>query len=96
MTNRRYGRLQICATPFGFRYGTELTAQTAKRRHAECCICCMAMLLVFWVLTSLVLCLAFLGAAARPVPRMDEPMVAGTEAGLQRESGVLLQNPAAA
>jgi hypothetical protein len=56
----------------------------------------MALLLVFWVLTSLVSCLAFLGAAARPVPRIDEPMVSGTEAGLQRESDVLLQNPAAA
>ena len=56
----------------------------------------MAMLLVFWVLTSLVSCLAFLGLAARPVPRMDEPMASGTEAGPQRELGVLLQNPAAA
>lgn len=73
-----------------------LTTQVADRRHAECCIWGMAMLLVFWVLTSLVSCLAFLGLAARPVPRMDEPMASGTEAGPQREPGVLLQNPAAA
>ncbi len=36
----------------------------------------MIILLSFWVGTSLILCLALLGAAARRVPRMDDPIAA--------------------
>ena len=65
ITNRQYGRLQICATPFGFKirhrtYGADRQEEARGMLHllhgnAACS----------WVLTSLVPCLAFLGVAAR-------------------------------
>ena len=50
-------------------------------------------MLISWVCISVVFCLAFLGAAARPAPRFDEEMAAGSIAGLQQQGfGVVLQD----
>ncbi len=48
----------------------------------------MVMLLVLWVVTSVVFCLAFLGVAARRVPRINEPVTVGTEADLPDQEHV--------
>ena len=50
----------------------------------------MITLLIFWVCTSLFLCLALLGAAARRVPRMDDQMAAAGELHLRPEAAVAL------
>ncbi len=46
----------------------------------------MTVLLVTWVCASIALCLAFLSAAARPAPRMDEQMAAEGEPVLRQET----------
>ena len=50
----------------------------------------MTILLIIWVCGSMALCLAFLGAAARRVPRLDEQMAAGAEAALGQQTAVEL------
>ena len=49
-------------------------------------------MLISWVCISVLFCLAFLGVAARPAPRLEEGMAAGLTAVLQqRDLGVVLQ-----
>jgi hypothetical protein len=61
-------------------------------RHGECCFERMAMLLISWVSASVVVCLAFLSAAARPMPRFEEQMVPGSETGPRREGNFLSED----
>jgi hypothetical protein len=51
----------------------------------------MAIVLISWVCISMVICLAFLAAAARPLPRMDEEMAAGSETSSQEGVSAALQ-----
>ena len=50
-------------------------------------------MLISWVCTSVLFCLAFLGVAARPGPHFEEETAAGSPAGLQqRDLDVVLAN----
>ena len=51
----------------------------------------MAMLLILWGFISVALCLAVLGSAARPVPRVEEPATFDATVSSQRELGAVLQ-----
>jgi hypothetical protein len=53
----------------------------------------MIMLLIFWVCASTVVCLAFLSAAARAVPPMEEEMAAEGEPAVRQETVVALGMP---
>ena len=48
----------------------------------------MIALLIIWVSGSVVLCLAFLAAAARRVPRMDEAVVTGSQGAAGQQGGL--------
>ena len=52
----------------------------------------MAIVLISWVAISVVLCLAFLGAAACPAPSIDEEILSGTKTCVPREAVVASRN----
>jgi hypothetical protein len=82
------------------RYGPRIGISTGSKSIAceqrgtrDAVVWRMAIMLISWVCTSVVLCLAFLGAAARPIPRFDEGMAAASTAGLPQQGlGVVLQD----
>ena len=56
----------------------------------------MAIVLISWIGVSVVLCVAFLGAAACPTPRIDEEVIPGAETAAQWEAAGASRNPSLA
>jgi hypothetical protein len=58
------------AAPFRQRVGKQWTPTASAERHTGCYGFAMAILLISWLCVSVVLCLAILGVAARPMPKL--------------------------